>query len=1413
MPVKRHVVRVVALSLIALVSGFPAFAYDPPAGGNMLPSLASAEALGYGFTVTALDSPAADRLNPAASAAQQRPVLDASFVGLSDFGSAGQGFGGAASLGISVPRPFGVLGAGLRLVSTPDTMTSLPLGTYFEARGTIAKDLFSNFYVGAGLGLALGSNGGFGWGLGLDLGFVHLLGDRGILKDLRWGGVLAGIGKGYSTPSPATGLAGGATSAYPSPFTPSVGARALLLRSPEWKFGLGVDLSAPSFQDLAFGLGLSLSFRELVSLRSSWDFSVAELIAGASRSLIPSVVLAATIPVERKADESFISKRGWDRSELKPSLAVAPLYGSLWAAGGGVSARLGLLDKKPPRIEARFPGTPYPNEPEADRIALAGPPLGAESEAAGPALFYLAPNANGVQDQIDIPVSITDERYLLGYTLYVYRGADASGEPVRAIANKETRPETQDLKGLWKRLLYVKKGVAVPPVLSWNGRADDGSIVPDGRYAIAIEAVDDNGNVGRVGPFAVIVDTKAPEASLEAAESSKIFSPDGDGNKDSLRFKISGSSEDLWQLRVLDSGGAVLRSVDYRAGRPEDFVWDGRSDSGSVLPDGVYTLTLAAADRAGNSVIRRVDNIVVNTQQPPVNIAIDLSAFSPNGDGRKDVVVLSPSVPVRTGLSGWKIAILDKDKRERWARTGSDASSLPERLAFDGSGADGKPLPEGSYQAELSVTYVNGYTPRSYSPLFLLDVTPPSATVSADRAAFNPAGREGQNLVRFTQRGSREERWIGEIIGSDGQVVRTYTFGPEPDGEVEWDGADDSGKPVPDGVYLYRLSSTDRAGNAFASAPASVSLDTEEKAARLSVDMRAFSPNGDGQRDQLKITPQLSALGQLVGYELGIEAVDAPPLAAGRVLRSWKGDRAMPTAFVWDGRDDATSAAPDGRYLARLKARYLNGDTVEASTAAFVLDTTAPFIELKAEPLLFSPNGDGRNDTVSFFQKSIPGDDWEGRIFAEGSRAGEPPLRSFSWKGQARDFSWDGSDEAGNRVPDGLYRYEVASTDAAGNSFKAQVANIRVDARAVQVFLTASESAISPNGDGFRDTLFFSPIVNLREGIESWRIAVLDKTGRELRVFGAKGGDIPARIDWDGKDASGAVVQGEFTGFFAVEYLKGDRAEARTGALLVDTEGPRVAVRITPEFFSPDNDGVDDELSIAISVSDASEIAEWRFEIDETQVVEGAAPGSRPKERLFIAWGGTGRPASQIAWDGRSAKGELVEAATDYPYYFTIKDALGNVTRTSGTIAVDVLVIRDGDRLKIKVPSIVFRAGAADFNGLEAEKLANNDRVIKRIAQILNRFREYKIGIEGHANSEAKIIGASASRIAEEETRELIPLSTGRAELVRRLLVENGVDPRRLSVTGRGSSAPVVDFKDAENRWKNRRVEFILYKN
>ncbi|NLJ45593.1 MAG: OmpA family protein [Treponema sp.] len=1342
-----------------------------------------------------------DYLNPAASAGQQRVVLDANYAALVGM-DAQTGWGSALNLGITLPKPYGVWTASAQFLSIPDSLTSLPLGTAFRVEGSIAKDLSPNFYAGIGAGLVFGDD----WGLAADLGILHKVGNLAFFKNFQWGAVISGLGKPYVPDG--LGAAGGAATAFPGPYTLTIGGRGDFVQTEQFRAGASLDLSVPSFQNFLVNAGLEGSFRERVVLRLGWGLNVHEILNGPA-ALLPSIGLFGKFDLNRKSDESFISKQGWDRSEIRPGFAVKPLYDGIYAYSAGVNLPLGVVDREAPLVQLTYPETPW-------------------------GAYYLSPNADGKNDQIELPLSIKERRYLAGYTMTVYRGDPApagapapaapapeapqgsatqaapgsavppEGAAVRVIGNKESRPETSGLAGFWDRVTYVKKGIPVPDKLVWNGFADDGKPVPDGRYTIVVEAVDDNGNKGRSKVHEVCVDSTPPKADIAAPRDAAdlIFSPDGDGGKDTLGIRITGSSEDLWTARVLDAAGSPVRTVEYKSAAPADFIWDGKNDAGTVVPDGVYSFLLESADRAGNSVSRRMDNIVVNTQQPPISVAIDVSAFSPNGDGVRDTVTLLPGVPIRTGLSSWRLAVLDEGRAERWSRTGSDAASLPERWAFDGKDSAGRILPEGNYRAFLEVQYVNGYKPSATSPLFLLDVTAPTARATVERSTFNPAGASGQTTTVFSASGSRELSWTAEIEDASGKAVRSWTFPGEPDARVEWDGRDEAGKIVPDGTYSFRLRSTDRAGNSGVSSVVSVRVDTEKKAAVLSSDALAFSPNGDGVKDAVRILPEVRSSDAPAAWEVVLK-----PSAGGAAVRSWKGTGAVPRELAWNGKTEAGAPVPDGSYEAELTVRFANGDTAVASSGAILLDTLAPKAEVSAAPLLFSPNGDGRKDAVVITQSAAPGDDWKGSIAAANGRA----LRSWTWRGALNAVSWDGKDEEGNPAPDGRYAYVLSSEDPAGNKAEYRIEGIVVDTRAVQVFVTANRPGFSPNGDGRYDEIRFSPIVNLRDGVDSWSLALTDAAGTTRRTFsGTNIASLPREILWDGKDDRGAPApQGTYSAVFTVLYAKGDAPQARTAPFVLDTEGPKVRLRTSPELFSPDNDGVDDELTAAIAIEDASPIEAWQFEIYESSVEEGSGPA---KVRLFTSWAGTGNPTERILWDGRSNKGELVEGATDYPYAMTVMDAWGNSSKVEGTVTVDVLVIRDGDRLKIKVPSIVFRSNGADFEGLPKEKTDRNDVVLRRIAQILNRFRDYKIRVEGHANSIGKIYGYSAAQVNKEETEELIPLSTNRAEAVRKLLIQFGVDARRLSVRGLGSSEPVVDFKDAENRWKNRRVEFILIK-
>jgi outer membrane protein OmpA-like peptidoglycan-associated protein len=245
-------------------------------------------------------------------------------------------------------------------------------------------------------------------------------------------------------------------------------------------------------------------------------------------------------------------------------------------------------------------------------------------------------------------------------------------------------------------------------------------------------------------------------------------------------------------------------------------------------------------------------------------------------------------------------------------------------------------------------------------------------------------------------------------------------------------------------------------------------------------------------------------------------------------------------------------------------------------------------------------------------------------------------------------------------------------------------------------------------------------------------------------------------------------------------------------------------VSFEPALFSPDGDGENDQLSILLGVR-GGQAASWTFDILQPEVSGSTA--------VFKHFGGDGTPPARQNWDGRSDQQELVQSATDYPYVFTITEAGGKVsTPATGKIQVDVLVTKTKDgRLQIQVPSIVFRSNAADFQDLSASTIRNNERVVQRIAAILNKFPDYKVQVEGHANP-VSAPGTTARTAEEERENASGAVSEQRAQVISKMLVTAGVDGRRLTSVGKGITVPLVNYNDRDNWWQNRRVEFYLQK-
>ena len=92
---------------------------------------------------------------------------------------------------------------------------------------------------------------------------------------------------------------------------------------------------------------------------------------------------------------------------------------------------------------------------------------------------YISPNNDGVQDNLTIPLKITDRHLIKSWSLIV---EDSEGKVIRTIGNKVALPEKINAKSFVKQLATPKTGVEVPQAVVWNGAMDNGENAPDGTY-------------------------------------------------------------------------------------------------------------------------------------------------------------------------------------------------------------------------------------------------------------------------------------------------------------------------------------------------------------------------------------------------------------------------------------------------------------------------------------------------------------------------------------------------------------------------------------------------------------------------------------------------------------------------------------------------------------------------------------------------------------------------------------------------------------------------------------------------------------------------------------------------------------------------------------------------------------------
>lgn len=889
---------------------------------------------------------------------------------------------------------------------------------------------------------------------------------------------------------------------------------------------------------------------------------------------------------------------------------------------------------------------------------------------------------------------------------------------------------------------------------------------------------------------------------------------------------------------------------------PQSLGWDGRyavpdgepvpqgARNGEFVPDGDYTYLLTIVDDAGNFARSAPFNLTIDNTPPTVAefAPLEYRIFSPNDDGVMDTI----TIPLGGSRElKWTIEVLDAADATVYTQVAENREprrierdvAPPAEFVWDGSvnvadyaaavaGPDGtRRAPEGTYRVRLTgEDRAGNRTVETHPETFELSLSAAevSIRVADDNPHFSPNGDGSRDVlplaVRITDPAGLAD-WRLEVLRGE-QPVRTLRGGRTLPSSFQFDGRRDDNTVLPDSTYHVLLHARFDNGNQVRSARVPIVIDTVAPTATVTVQTEPQAT--ESGQPHVFGGAQKSSIAVEVTYDASVEwvaqlSIDETPVggmllseflavAGGTTVQGPSGSQRY--RFTWNGTLSATAArllpgapsvAPDGVYQIVLTAEDAAGNRGTSRPARVAKDTRTPGVGLTLDGRYLSPTSQGEFSRVFFRTQVEQSDGIEQFLFEVRNERGQM-VRSSYQRQAFGTFEWLGLNNGGTIVPDGTY--SGALTVIYQNGHRTSVDGIGpviVDRTPPRIEQLLSEyRRFSPDGDGERDT------VTIQQRVvpgDTWTARITALADNRV-VLERRFEDAVRDFVWDGRGDNGQVVpDGDYRYTLSGVDRAGNRASADL-LLTVDTVSapvsqtpPEVRLTVRPSPFSPDGDGVDDRVTIGIAVEAENQVRAWSAEIKD------------PQGRTFRRYQGSGNPPATINWDGLSASGELVQSAMDYPITVNVIDVNGNEGSATANIAVDILVIREGDKLRIRIASIHFAPNTPNlFLGTEAELRRNLD-TLRRLAAILNRYPEHRIVIEGHA---AHVYLSSAARMEREQREELLPLSARRAEEVMRALIILGVERARMTPVGYGGSFPVVPHSDLENLWKNRRVEFLL---
>lgn len=583
-------------------------------------------------------------------------------------------------------------------------------------------------------------------------------------------------------------------------------------------------------------------------------------------------------------------------------------------------------------------------------------------------------------------------------------------------------------------------------------------------------------------------------------------------------------------------------------------------------------------------------------------------------------------------------------------------------------------LEEGDNLITAIATNKKGISSDAATASVRLDrLTPVLLAVDVSPRIFSPNGDGVDDTLNIIAKLSEPGSVNYTIFDSSGRVILVEKLETEDEDITyfSWDGLTSGGERASDGIYSYHISGIDCAGNRATENSLSngiIKLDTTPpEILNVSCHPSEFSPDGDGVQDEVSIDYEIKD-NLCSSYYLTVRIYDE----SGNLVRLLKNREPLPLGanrVVWDGSDEIGNIVNDGNYTVRLDfvdAAANQGKEVSITVKldnASVLD----FSKTKVEPESFSPDDNGKQDTCSISYTLLsPGKVTLKIVTPELMTPIKDLIVDRDLDTGSYIMSWDGKDDGGNIVADGIYECKLSAISQAGKESQlALFVNVDNTPPVAKISQPSSDATLNGTIDiegTVSDENYSGYSLTYGQGtsLEKWTLLFSSSepvTGSSL-------------ASWDT-----AGLSGTYSIKLRVVDDAGNQAEDKVSFNLDNSE--KYIIRLLPtssNLFSPNEDGVKDELSIIYFLEEDALMGLWVY--GENNILRTLLDGTTLQTSGY----------NGVRWDGRGDNGEILP---DGVYSYTLQaesvsegfkdERLGNAIIDTLSPTVSITSPREGD--------------------------------------------------------------------------------------------------------------------------------------